>query len=90
MQIAGRFRGALGSRKSTTPATATTVRAEVARRDKAQLCGVVHVTTIGHRTWSVVGLSPALDPLARTYSCLYSGRGPRAVGTAGHVIANDG
>jgi hypothetical protein len=43
-----------GVRKSTTATTATTVQDEAARRDKAQLCGVLHSVTIGHdSTWTV-------------------------------------
>lgn len=68
---------------TTTGTTATTGHGKAARRDKAQLYGVLHVTTIGHRTWSAVWLSPALELPARTYSRLRSSRGPGALGTAG-------
>ena len=71
--------------KSTTTiaTTATTGHGKAARRDKAQLNGVLHVTTIGHRTSSAVWLSPALELPARTYSCRRSPRGLGALGTAG-------
>ena len=64
-------------RKSTTT-TATTVQDEAARRDKAQLCGVLHIVTIGHDLTQPVrppNRTPAVEKITLSFTLASARRG---------------
>jgi hypothetical protein len=66
-----------GVRKSTTT-TATTVQDQAARRDKAQLSGVLHSATIGHdsaRTVRQLKLTPPIEKITMSFTLALARRG---------------